>query len=42
MSTHTVVRPTLHHFNLKTTGLQELIDWYKAVVGAEVTFQDVG
>jgi catechol 2,3-dioxygenase len=40
MSAHAVVRPTLHHFNLKTTRLQELIDWYKAVVGAEVTFQD--
>jgi catechol 2,3-dioxygenase len=40
MSTHTVVRPTLHHFNLKTTRLQELIDWYTTVVGAEVTFQD--
>ena len=32
--------PTFHHFNLKTTRLQELIDWYAAVVGAEVTFQD--
>ena len=32
--------PTFHHFNLKTTRLQELIDWYSAVVGAEVTFQD--
>ena len=33
-------RPTFHHFNLKTTRLQELIDWYKVVVGAEVIFQD--
>jgi catechol 2,3-dioxygenase len=34
------IRPAFHHFNLKTTRLQELIDWYSAVVGAEVTFQD--
>ncbi len=40
MSNDTVVRPTFHHFNLKTTRLQELIDWYTTVVGAEVTFQD--
>lgn len=35
-----VIRPAFHHFNLKTTRLQELIDWYVAVVGAEVLFQD--
>jgi catechol 2,3-dioxygenase len=40
MSIDTAVRPTFHHFNLKTTRLQELIDWYATVVGAEVTFQD--
>jgi catechol 2,3-dioxygenase len=40
MSNDTVIRPTFHHFNLKTTQLQALIDWYAAVVGAEVTFQD--
>ena len=34
------IKPTFHHFNLKTTRLQEMIDWYGAVVGAEVTFQD--
>jgi catechol 2,3-dioxygenase len=36
-----VLRPTLHHVNLKTTsdGLQALIDWYGIVVGAEVVFQ---
>jgi catechol 2,3-dioxygenase len=33
-------RPAFHHFNLKTTRLQALIDWYSTVVGAEVTFQD--
>ena len=36
----TTIRPQFHHFNLKTTRLQELIDWYGAVVGSEVTFQD--
>src|ERR1700719_5119104 len=36
----TLIKPKFHHFNLKTTRLQELIDWYGAVVGAEVTFQD--
>jgi catechol-2,3-dioxygenase len=40
MSAITPIRPTLHHFNLKTTRLQELIDWYTTVVGVEVTFQD--
>ncbi len=32
--------PKFHHFNLKTTRLQEMIDWYAKVVGAEVLFQD--
>jgi len=36
----TVIKPKFHHFNLKTTRLQELIDWYSTVVGAEVLFQD--
>ena len=40
MSTDAPIRPTFHHFNLKTTRLQELIDWYATVLGAEVTFQD--
>lgn len=34
-----VIRPTFHHVDLKTTRLQEMIDWYRAVVGAEVLFQ---
>jgi hypothetical protein len=33
---------TLHHVNLKTLRLQELIDWYGLVVGAEVNFQFPG
>jgi catechol-2,3-dioxygenase len=35
-----VIHPKFHHFNLKTTRLQEMIDWYSALVGAEVLFQD--
>ena len=29
----TTVRPTLHHINLKTPRLQEMIEWYGIVVG---------
>ena len=37
------IRPKFHHVNLKTTRLQEMIDWYSTVVGAEVLFQyDLG
>lgn len=35
-----VIHPKFHHFNLKTTRLQEMIDWYATLVGAEVLFQD--
>ena len=38
----TISRPKLHHINLKTTRLQEMVDWYKKVVGAEVVFQFAG
>jgi catechol 2,3-dioxygenase len=34
------IRPRFHHVNLKTTRLQEMIDWYGSVVGTQVTFQD--
>lgn len=37
-----VIRPALHHVNLKTTRLQEMIDWYGEVVGSQVTFQFPG
>jgi catechol-2,3-dioxygenase len=40
MTAQPTIRPKFHHFNLKTTRLRELIDWYRTVVGAEVTFQD--
>jgi catechol 2,3-dioxygenase len=33
-------RPVLHHVNLKTTRLQAMIDWYAAVIGSEVVFQN--
>lgn len=37
-----VIRPKLHHVNLKTVRLQEMIDWYGEVVGAESIFQFPG
>lgn len=38
MSVTAVIRPTLHHVNLKTRQLDELISWYGLVVGLEVTY----
>ena len=35
-----MIHPTFHHLNLKTTRLQEMIDWYALVVGSDVVFQD--
>lgn len=35
----TAIHPKFHHFNLKTTRLQEMIDWYAIVTGAEVQHQ---
>jgi catechol 2,3-dioxygenase-like lactoylglutathione lyase family enzyme len=34
-----VRRPALHHVNLKTSRLQELIDWYGLVLGSTPNFQ---
>lgn len=34
--------PVLHHVNLKTTRLQEMIDWYAMVVGSRPQFQFEG
>jgi catechol 2,3-dioxygenase len=34
------IRPKFHHVNLKTTRLQEMIDFYGTLVGAGVIFQD--
>ena len=36
----TVIHPTFHHLNLKTIRLQEMIDFYSVLVGAEVIFRD--
>jgi catechol-2,3-dioxygenase len=35
----TNANPVLHHINLKTTRLREMIDWYGIVVGTTPTFQ---
>ncbi|HEX6712611.1 MAG TPA: bifunctional 3-(3-hydroxy-phenyl)propionate/3-hydroxycinnamic acid hydroxylase [Thermoleophilaceae bacterium] len=35
-----VTHPKFHHANLKTTRLQEMIDWYGTVTGVEVLFQN--
>ena len=37
--TDAVIHPNFHHVNLKTTRLQEMIDFYRTLVGAEVIFQ---
>ncbi len=37
-----IIRPTLHHINLKTMRLQEMIEWYTTVVGMKPTFQFPG
>ncbi len=38
--TDPVIHPKFHHVNLKTTRLQEMIDYYSVLVGAEVIFRD--
>lgn len=38
--TSAVIHPRFHHVNLKTTRLQEMIEWYAALIGARVTHQD--
>jgi catechol 2,3-dioxygenase len=34
-----LIRPKFHHVNLKTTRLDEMIDWYSTVVGADVIYR---
>ena len=34
------IKPSLHHVTLKTTRLQDMINWYKCVLGVTVNFQD--
>ena len=38
-ATTAVIHPAFHHVNLKTTRLEEMIDFYGTLVGAEVVFQ---
>ena len=38
----TSVRPTLHHFNLKTSRLDEMIAWYGVVVGMRPNYSFPG
>lgn len=37
-----ITRPQLHHVNLKTTRRDEMIEWYRLVVGTEVVFAGSG
>jgi catechol 2,3-dioxygenase-like lactoylglutathione lyase family enzyme len=37
---HPIKVPVMHHVNLKTIRLQEMIDWYSNVVGCKVMFQN--
>jgi catechol 2,3-dioxygenase len=39
MTDTAVIQPTFHHVNLKTTRLQEMIDWYQRLLGVSVQFQ---
>lgn len=38
----TVTRPVLHHINLKTSRLHEMIEWYGTVVGMKINYQFPG
>jgi catechol 2,3-dioxygenase len=38
MIDQSIIRPQLHHLNLTTTRLQEMIDWYGLVLGLTPTF----
>jgi catechol 2,3-dioxygenase len=38
----TIARPRLHHVNLKTTRLQEMMSWYATVVGMKPNFEFPG
>jgi len=37
-----MIKPTMHHVNLKTNRLNEMIDWYASVIGTKVNFQFPG
>jgi hypothetical protein len=36
--TSKINHPTLHHVTLKTTRLEEMIDWYATVVGSKANY----
>ncbi|HWG03729.1 MAG TPA: VOC family protein [Beijerinckiaceae bacterium] len=38
----TTIKPSLHHVTIKTSRLDDMIAWYRLVVGAEVQFRDGG
>jgi catechol 2,3-dioxygenase len=40
MSTHVMIRPPLHHINLKTTRPDAMIDFYEKIVGVGVIFRN--
>jgi len=35
-----MIKPKFHHVTLKTTRLQQMVDWYRKLIGVEVNFQD--
>ncbi len=35
-----MIKPKLHHVTIKTSRLDEMIDWYSVVIGAKVNFKD--
>lgn len=34
------IKPTFHHVTIKTSRLQEMVEWYRVLVGVKVNFQD--
>ena len=39
MTDTAVIQPKFHHVTLKTTRLQEMIDWYGTLLGVDVQFR---
>jgi catechol 2,3-dioxygenase-like lactoylglutathione lyase family enzyme len=37
-----VIRPAIHHVTIKTSRMDQMIEWYGTVVGAKVQFRDQG
>ena len=35
-----MIKPKLHHVTMKTSRLDEMIEWYGKVIGAKVQFRD--